>query len=241
MAVPPPAVTSATASFASARAASVAATTEPYVQIGSAAIIIGIALWMALRTWRDQQRASAMRGGGIRRFDTGDWPHHDHEHEHGHGHDHGHGHAHGHRHDHGGGAAQGHAHAPGEPPAGDGHARAHAAQIQRQFAGRKVTTGQIALFGLTGGLLPCPAAVTVLILCLQIQRFWLGIVLVLGFSIGLALTLLASGTLAAWGIRHATRRWPHLDAALGKLPYMASAIIILVGVHIGYAGVAALT
>ena len=136
---------------------------------------------------------------------------------------------------------QGHGHAPSELPASDAHARAHADQIQRQFAGRQVTTAQIALFGLTGGLLPCPAAVTVLILCLQIQRFWLGVVLVLGFSIGLALTLLASGTIAAWGIRHATRRWPHLDAGLAKLPYMASAIIILIGLYIGTSGLAALT
>jgi nickel/cobalt exporter len=99
-----------------------------------------------------------------------------------------------------------------------------------------VTTGQIALFGLTGGLIPCPAAVTVLLLCLQLQKFWLGIVMVLCFSVGLALTLLASGTVAAWGVRHATKRWPGFDAVMGKLPFLASAIIILVGLYVGYSG-----
>jgi len=126
------------------------------------------------------------------------------------------------------------------PQAGDAHARAHADQIRRRFAGRPVTTGQIALFGLTGGLLPCPAAITVLVLCLQIQRFWLGVALVLGFSVGLALTLLASGLLAAWGMRHATRRWPGLDALLGRLPYLASAVVVLIGLYLGWTGLAGL-
>jgi nickel/cobalt exporter len=34
-----------------------AETTEPYFQLVSAAIIIGIAAWMFWRTWQDQQRA----------------------------------------------------------------------------------------------------------------------------------------------------------------------------------------
>jgi hypothetical protein len=63
-----------------------------------------------------------------------------------------------------------------------------------------------------------PAAVTVLLLCLQLQKFWLGIILVLCFSIGLALTLLASGAVAAWGVRHMSRRWPGFDTLARRLP-----------------------
>jgi nickel/cobalt exporter len=48
----------------------------------------------------------------------------------------------------------------------DAHAREHAADIRRRFTGGKVTTGQIVMFGLTGGLIPCPAAITVLLLCI---------------------------------------------------------------------------
>ena len=40
-----------------------AETFEPYFQLASAAIIIGIALWMLWRTWEDQQRARAAAGG----------------------------------------------------------------------------------------------------------------------------------------------------------------------------------
>ncbi|VFT51793.1 high-affinity nickel-transporter [Pseudomonas aeruginosa] len=43
----------------------------------------------------------------------------------------------------------------------------HANDIRNRFNNRNVTTGQIILFGLTGGLIPCPAAITVLLLCLQ--------------------------------------------------------------------------
>jgi len=123
----------------------------------------------------------------------------------------------------------------------DAHERAHALEIRERFANRNVTTGQIALFGLTGGLLPCPAAVTVLLLCLQLQKFWLGIILVLCFSIGLALTLLASGVVAAWGVRHVSRRWSGFDTLARRLPYFASTIIICVGLYVGYQGWASLT
>jgi nickel/cobalt exporter len=51
----------------------------------------------------------------------------------------------------------------------DPHELAHANDIRRRFANREVTTGQIIMFGLTGGLIPCPASITVLLLCLQLE------------------------------------------------------------------------
>ncbi|MGV8617599.1 HoxN/HupN/NixA family nickel/cobalt transporter, partial [Pseudomonas aeruginosa] len=48
----------------------------------------------------------------------------------------------------------------------DAHERAHANDIRRRFSSRNVSTGQVILFGLTGALIPCPAAITVLLLCL---------------------------------------------------------------------------
>ncbi|STI85124.1 nickel/cobalt efflux protein RcnA [Escherichia coli] len=70
----------------------------------------------------------------------------------------------------------------------DAHARAHANDIKRRFDGREVTNWQILLFGLTGGLIPCPAAITVLLICIQLKALTLGATLVVSFSIGLALT-----------------------------------------------------
>ncbi|MFX5709754.1 sulfite exporter TauE/SafE family protein, partial [Acinetobacter baumannii] len=85
--------------------------------------------------------------------------------------------------------------------------QAHANDIKRRFANRDISTGQIVMFGLTGGLIPCPAAITVLLLCLQLKKVSLGAGLVLCFSIGLALTMVASGIVAALSIRHVSKRW----------------------------------
>ena len=48
----------------------------------------------------------------------------------------------------------------------------------------EVTNWQILLFGLTGGLIPCPAAITVLLICIQLKALTLGATLVVSFSIG---------------------------------------------------------
>ncbi len=85
----------------------------------------------------------------------------------------------------------------------DAHEKAHAMDIERRFAGRPVTAGQIVLFGITGGLMPCAAAVTVLLLCLQAKQIVLGMALVLAFSIGLAVTMVTVGAVAAWSLHYA--------------------------------------
>ena len=165
---------------------------EPYLQIASALLILGVALWMVGRAWRGQRE-------------------HHHGHHHGHHHDHHH----------------------------DAHALAHADDIRRRFDGRTATTGQIVLFGLTGGLIPCPASITVLLLCLQLKQITLGAALVLCFSAGLALTLVASGALAALGMRHVSRRWSGFAAFTRKAPYFSGALIALVGLYVGYQGLLA--
>lgn len=125
----------------------------------------------------------------------------------------------------------------GDMEAMDAHARSHAEDIQKRFAGRNVTTWQVVLFGLTGGLIPCPAAITVLLLCIQLKEFSLGAVLVVCFSIGLAITLVAVGATAAIGVRHATKRMGGWFSTLAaRAPYFSSALIILVGLYTGYHG-----
>jgi len=186
-------------------------TSEPYFQLASAAIILFVAGWMTWRTWREG------RLGHLHDHD-----HDDHHHEHEDDHDH--------RHD--------HHHAPPDlatfgVETHDAHEAQHAEQIRRRFANRHVTTSQIVLFGLTGGLIPCPASITVLLLCLQLQQVTLGAVLVACFSIGLALTMVASGTLAALGAQRALVRWPHMQQLTRKAPYISAGVIAVVGVVLG--------
>ena len=287
--------------------------TEPYFQVGSAALIILIALWMLWRTWREQRREQVEadhehdhgddHGEERRRIDTGHGivdlevfeegvpprfrvrfegqssvPHGQNVRIEtvrpdgtrqtfalaskgnylesvdeilephaftarlsiGHG-DHTHDfdvefveHDHGHAHDHGGLEVS-------DPGFQDAHERAHANDIKRRFATRTVTTGQIIGFGLTGGLIPCPAAITVLLLCLQLKRFTLGASLVLCFSIGLAVTMVAAGVVAALGVKHASRRFAGFGIFARRAPYASSALIILVGLYMGYQGLHALS
>lgn len=118
----------------------------------------------------------------------------------------------------------------------DAHARAHAADIRKRFAGRTVTTPQIVLFGLTGGLIPCPAAITVLLLCIQLKQFSLGFVLVLCFGIGLAITMVSAGVAAALSIRHVERHWSGFSRFAHRAPYVSAALIVLVGLYTGWSG-----
>jgi nickel/cobalt exporter len=189
---------------------------EPYFQLASAAIIIGIALWMLWRTWRGQLGAKVAAS----------------HHSHAHGHDHSHGHHHGHDHM--------QEERRGLDVATDGfqdaHELAHANDIRRQFADRNVTSWQIVLFGLTGGLIPCPAAITVLLLCLQLKQLALGFTLVLCFSIGLAITLVAVGIAAALSVRHASARWSWFAGLARRAPYASGFLIVLVGLYVGYHG-----
>ncbi|MEV8470018.1 nickel/cobalt efflux protein RcnA [Ralstonia sp. UNC404CL21Col] len=119
----------------------------------------------------------------------------------------------------------------------DAHERAHANDIRRRFTNREVTTGQIIVFGLTGGLIPCPASITVLLLCLQLKKITLGAALVLCFSIGLALTLVASGALAALSVKHVSRRWGGFGEFARQAPYLSGVLIALVGLYVGWQGV----
>ncbi|MEO7426658.1 MAG: sulfite exporter TauE/SafE family protein [Fibrobacteria bacterium] len=122
----------------------------------------------------------------------------------------------------------------GDPDYQDAHQRAHAEGIQKRFASRTVTTGQVVLFGLTGGLIPCSAAITVLLLCLQTHRPVMGFVLVMGFSAGLAATMVASGVLAAWGMKHASKRLPGFSGLVQKAPYISSALVIGLGIYMAF-------
>lgn len=123
----------------------------------------------------------------------------------------------------------------------DAHELAHANDIRRRFADRQVTTWQIVVFGLTGGLIPCPASITVLLICLQLKEFTLGFGLVLCFSIGLALTLVAVGAAAALSVRQASKRWSGFGEIARKAPYLSGILIIAVGLYVGWTGWIGLT
>ncbi len=147
-----------------------------------------------------------------------------------HQHDHGHGGDHAHEHEHA------HGDLPSAPEFQDAHEAAHALDIQRRFKDRAVTTPQIVLFGLTGGLLPCPAAFTVLIVCMQVKKFVLGFALVGAFSLGLAVTMVTVGALAAWSVNHAEKRFRGFGDAMRKAPYFSCLLLIVLAAYMAWEG-----
>jgi nickel/cobalt exporter len=134
--------------------------------------------------------------------------------------DHDHGHHHGHDHHHHDDHDHGHHHAPSP----SGH----------------VTTGQIVWFGFTGGLMPCPAAIAVLLVCIQIKAFALGVAMVAAFSAGLALTLVAIGVSVAWGSGKLLALWPGFDRWTARLPYISAGIVLMMGLAFSAVGVNAI-
>ena len=107
---------------------------------------------------------------------------------------------------------------------------------ERRFDGREVTNWQILLFGLTGGLIPCPAAITVLLICIQLKALTLGATLVVSFSLGLALTLVTVGVGAAISVQQVAKRWSGFNTLAKRAPYFSSLLIGLVGVYMGVHG-----
>lgn len=164
-------------------------------------------------------------GDHVHRFEVS-FSEEDHAHDHA-GHDHGH-----HHH---------HAHDVGDDLLGgdgayqDAHERAHAEDIKRRFVGQKVTTAQIAMFGLTGGLVPCPASVTILMICLHLKKFTLGAVMVASFSLGLAIALVSVGVIAAWGAQHVGKRLGkgRLSDLARKMPYFSSGLMAFIALLMG--------
>lgn len=187
---------------------------EPWFMIVSGGVVALMGAWIYLRSRHAHHH------------------HHDHDHHHGHDHEHEHDHHHGHDHHH---HDHPHPHVHDEPEL-DAHARAHADEIAKRFGGGSTTTAQTILFGLTGGMIPCPAAITVLVLCLHLKKLSLGITLVAAFSIGLALTLVAVGMATAIGLRYAAARTTRLDALFAKAPYVSAVLISLIGLFMAWSG-----
>ena len=141
---------------------------------------------------------------------------HDHDHDHGHHHEHHHG--------------------ASSTEYQDAHERAHAKDIAQHFQGQPITNVQIALFGVTGGLVPCPASVTILLICLHLKQFSLGAVMVASFSLGLALSMVSVGVAAAWGAARFSRHGSKLGDWARRAPYLSGGLMVLVG---GFMGVQA--
>jgi ABC-type nickel/cobalt efflux system permease component RcnA len=132
----------------------------------------------------------------------------EHVHNHGHSHLHDHEHAHPHDHDH---------------PHSHEHGHSHDDAISMR---------QLTALGITGGIIPCPAALVVLLGAVSMHRIGFGLFLIVAFSIGLAAVLIAVGMLTVYALRFTASL--KMDGPLIQrwLPVTSAAVITLFGVAI---------
>lgn len=156
---------------------------------------------------------------------------HTHDRDHGHGHDHDRDHAHEHEHDydpaHDDAHAHDHDHAHDHSHA-HGHAHSHGpwSRPHTHHVPERATLGSILALGISGGLVPCPAGIVVLLSAISLGRAAFGLLLILAFSVGLAAVLMGIAILFVTA-RRAFDRLP-LDAGHLRLVAVLSATFVTV-------------
>lgn len=159
----------------------------------------------------------------LRRYAGSDHPQ---SHAHAHGHSHTHDHHHEHAHDHG----------VEHPHTHDHHTHHH------HHPSSTVSLRELLALGVTGGIVPCPAALVVLLSALSLNRVGFGLLLIVAFSIGLAAVLIAIGILMVYAHRLMERfqgngvlitRWLPLTSAAAMTGFgMAIVVQALVSANI---------
>ncbi len=142
------------------------------------------------------------------RFVLGSSQEHIHSHDHAQAHPHSHSHDHDHEHDH-----AGHSHLP--PGTDDA----------------PITWRSLLALGISGGLLPCPSALVVLLGAIAVNRIGFGLILVLAFSLGLAGALTAIGMTFIYAGR-LFNRFPSQGKLIGFLPVLSALFVSAIGVGI---------
>lgn len=140
---------------------------------------------------------------------------HDHTHDHDRDHDHSHSHHHGDGslvHSHGG---RSHSHLP---PGSDGG---------------RVTWRNLLALGVSGGLIPCPSALVLLLGAISLDRLELGMILVISFSMGLAAVLTAIGLLLVYARRFFERQ-SFIPRVPRILPVASAFAVSIAGLAIVY-------
>ena len=134
------------------------------------------------------------------------------------------------------GTATDHSHAPGAPHAHwmfwkrQGDVQTKDTLENSTAPPQTVSLTQLLTLGITGGIIPCPAALIVLLSAFALHRIGLGFFLIVAFSVGLAAVLIGFGMLMVYARRFMTHL--QMDGPLTKrwLPVASSSIIKVLGV-----------
>jgi ABC-type nickel/cobalt efflux system permease component RcnA len=197
-------------------------TIYPWLGFGSGVLIMLVGISLFVQRFRYWQRSRATTLAVAHTHD-GHTHTHDHaaDHDHPHDHDHDLAHAHDHSHDHDHDHDHEHDHDPAVPHSHGPFSRPH---THLPANGQPVTIGSLLALGISGGIIPCPSALVVLLASIRLARVDLGLLLILAFSLGLAVVLTGIGLLTVWG-KGLVGRVKFNKGILSRLP-MASALAV---------------
>jgi ABC-type nickel/cobalt efflux system permease component RcnA len=92
----------------------------------------------------------------------------------------------------------------------------------------KVRLGELLALGVSGGIVPCPSALVIVLLGLHFRAAWTAVLLVLAFSLGLAAVLVAIGCALVSGGKLAARS-SRATIWLKVAPVVSAVVILLLG------------
>jgi ABC-type nickel/cobalt efflux system permease component RcnA len=112
---------------------------------------------------------------------------------------------------------------PALPAAKRGHGHHH------DLPDGPITIRSLITLGVSGGLIPCPSALVVLLSAVALHRIGFGMLLISAFSCGLACVLVAIGLLVVYA-RRWLDRFPTSEALLRRIPIASATVITLIGI-----------
>ena len=86
--------------------------------------------------------------------------------------------------------------------------------------------------GISGGIVPCPKAIVILLLAISLHKIALGIIIILVFSLGLAFTLVTLGIIVVKASYLLKKRFE--DKRLQMIPIFGAIVIIGLGIFLTY-------
>jgi ABC-type nickel/cobalt efflux system permease component RcnA len=106
-----------------------------------------------------------------------------------------------------------------------GHTHHHHSHASGPDPGTGPSRRSLVAVGITGGLLPCPSALVVLLAAISLHRVAFGMLLIVAFSAGLALSIIGIGLVAVYAKQIFKRA--SFEGRLVRLLPAASALVIL--------------
>ena len=131
-----------------------------------------------------------------------------------------------------------HSHNPGERHSHWFSIMRAAPEQAKPSAERELSLRELCMLGITGGIVPCPAALVVLLSAFSLHRIGFGLFLITAFSFGLAAVLVIVGLSMVYAKRVMSSRVQAGSAAVRYLPFLSSAFMVVLGVGITTSAIA---